>query len=52
MAFPVFIINGFLDSGKTTFIIDTLKNENSLKGCFVRCMTEKMIFCHCFFLNI
>lgn len=22
--------------------IDTLKNENSLKGCFVRCMTEKM----------
>ncbi|MBR6516324.1 MAG: GTPase [Bacilli bacterium] len=27
MAFPVFIINGFLDSGKTTFIIDTLKND-------------------------
>ncbi len=27
MSFPVFIINGFLDSGKTTFIIDTLKND-------------------------
>lgn len=27
MSFPVFIINGFLDAGKTTFIIDTLKND-------------------------
>ena len=25
---PVFFINGMLDSGKTTFIIDTLKNDN------------------------
>ena len=31
MAFPVFIINGFLDSGKTTFIIDTLKNDGFYK---------------------
>ena len=22
--------------------VDTLKNENSLRGCFVRCMAEKM----------
>lgn len=27
MNYPVFIINGFLDSGKTTFIIDTIKND-------------------------
>ena len=25
---PVFFINGMLDSGKTTFIIDTLTNDN------------------------
>lgn len=31
MTFPVFIINGFLDSGKTTFIIDTLKNDGFYK---------------------
>lgn len=31
MSFPVFIINGFLDSGKTTFIIDTLKNDGFYK---------------------
>lgn len=31
MAYPVFIINGFLDSGKTTFIIDTLKNDGFYK---------------------
>ena len=24
---PVFFINGMLDSGKTTFIIDTLEND-------------------------
>ena len=31
MTFPVFIINGFLESGKTTFIIDTLKNDGFYK---------------------
>lgn len=31
MSYPVFIINGFLDSGKSTFIIDTLKNDGYYK---------------------
>lgn len=31
MTFPVFIINGFLDSGKTTFIIDTVKSDEFYK---------------------
>ncbi len=31
MAYPVFLINGFLDSGKTTFIIDTLRNDGFAK---------------------
>ncbi len=31
MDYPVFIINGFLDSGKSTFIIDTLKNDGFYK---------------------
>ena len=31
MTFPLFIINGFLDSGKTTFINDTLRNDGFAK---------------------
>ena len=31
MAFPVFIINGFLDSGKSSFINDTLRNDEFYK---------------------
>jgi hypothetical protein len=31
MSYPVFIINGFLDAGKSTFIIDTLKNDGFYK---------------------
>lgn len=31
MDYPVFIINGFLDSGKSTFIVDTLKNDGFYK---------------------
>ncbi len=31
MDYPVFVINGFLDSGKSTFIIDTLTNDGFYK---------------------
>lgn len=31
MKYPIFVINGFLDSGKTTFILDTLKNDGYYK---------------------
>ena len=32
MELPVFIINGFLESGKTAFIKDTLKGEDFNDG--------------------
>lgn len=31
MEIPIFIINGFLDSGKTTFIVDAIEKDGFAK---------------------
>ena len=32
MELPVYLITGFLESGKTSFILDTLKDKRFIKG--------------------
>ena len=32
MEIPIFIINGFLDSGKTTFIVDAIEKDGFAKN--------------------
>lgn len=46
---PVFFINGMLDSGKSTFIIDTLKSDQPEDG---KLMKTLLVCCEQGKLNI